>query len=66
MEVIVLQVFCSFLLVGSSLLLFALSAKHREHEHHDRLALLPIERERVHSHVLPSIDREESAHPGET
>jgi hypothetical protein len=49
MDVLILQVFVSFVLVASSLILFAFSAKQREHAHADRLALLPIEDE----HTVP-------------
>jgi hypothetical protein len=45
MEAIHLQVFVSFLLVIGSLLAFAYSARQRDDEHADRLALLPIEDE---------------------
>jgi len=45
MEVLVLQIFVSLMLVMGSLLLFAFSAKQRDHEHSTRLALLPLERE---------------------
>lgn len=45
MEVLVLQVFVSLMLVASSLLLFAVSTRQRDHEHADRLALLPLERD---------------------
>lgn len=43
MEVLGLQIFVSLMLVVGSLLLFAFSAKQRDHEHNDRLALLPLE-----------------------
>jgi hypothetical protein len=43
MEVIGLQIFVSLMLVLSSVLLFLYSAKQRDHEHGDRLALLPLE-----------------------
>jgi hypothetical protein len=42
-EVLVLQVFVSLMLVVSSLLLFAKSVRQRDHEHADRLALLPLQ-----------------------
>lgn len=45
MEVIGLQVFVSLMLVVGSILLFAYSAKQRDHEHGDRLVLLPLEKE---------------------
>ena len=43
MEIIVLQVFVSLLLVASSLLLFRFAHAQRDHEHADRLALLPLD-----------------------
>ena len=43
MEVIALQVFVSLVLVGGSLLLFGHSMRQRDHEHADRLSLLPLE-----------------------
>lgn len=43
MEIVILQAFVSLMLVGGSLLLFAYSVRQRDHEHADRLALLPIE-----------------------
>ena len=43
MNVLVLQVFVSLMLVLGSLVLLAYSVKHADHEHADRLALLPIE-----------------------
>ena len=48
MEVIGLQVFVSLMLVVGSVMLFAFSAKHRDHEHGDRLALLPLENDSQH------------------
>lgn len=42
MNVIVMQVFVSLVLVGASLLLFGISMRHRDHEHADRLSLLPM------------------------
>jgi len=42
-NVLVLQVFVSLMLVVGSLLLLAYSVKHADHEHADRLSLLPIE-----------------------
>lgn len=47
MEVLGLQIFVSLMLVVGSLLLFAFSAKQRDHEHNDRLALLPLENDSV-------------------
>lgn len=43
MEVLILQAFVSLMLVGGSLLLFGFSWRQRDHEHADRLALLPSE-----------------------
>ena len=43
MEVLFLQVFVSLLLVASSIVLFAFSARLRDHEHADRMALFPLE-----------------------
>ncbi|APR76677.1 putative cytochrome oxidase maturation protein, cbb3-type [Minicystis rosea] len=45
MEVIGLQIFVSLMLVVGSILLFAFSTKERDHEHGDRLALLPLEKD---------------------
>jgi len=42
-EVLVLQIFVSLLLVVGSLLLFGHSLRKRDHEHADRLSLLPLE-----------------------
>jgi hypothetical protein len=42
-NVLVLQVFVSLMLVVGALVLFAWSVKHADHEHADRLSLLPIE-----------------------
>lgn len=43
MEIVIFQVFVSLLLGAGSLLLYAYSAKARDSEHNDRLALLPLE-----------------------
>lgn len=43
-----LQVFVSLMLVGGSLLLFGHSMRRRDHEHADRLSLLPLEKEEDH------------------
>lgn len=43
MNVIILQVFVSLMLVVSSLVLFAFSVRHRDHEHAERLSLFPLE-----------------------
>ena len=42
MEVLNLQVFVSLILVTGSIVLFAYSARRRDYEHADRLALFPI------------------------
>jgi hypothetical protein len=38
-----MQVFVSLMLVVGSIVLFAFSAKQRDHEHGSRLSLLPLE-----------------------
>lgn len=43
MNALVLQVFVSLMLVAGGLLLFIYSVRHGDHEHADRLSLLPIE-----------------------
>lgn len=45
MEILVMQVFVSLLLVLGSVLLFLFTARQRDFEHADRLALLPIDSE---------------------
>jgi hypothetical protein len=42
-NVILLQVFVSLMLVAGSVLLFAVSIRYRDHEHADRLSLIPLE-----------------------
>jgi hypothetical protein len=42
MDVLELQVFVSLVLVLGSLLLFGTSMRNRDHEHADRLSLLPM------------------------
>jgi len=44
-NVIVLQVFASLMLVAGALVLLAYSVRQADHEHADRLSLLPIEEE---------------------
>jgi hypothetical protein len=46
-EVLILQVFVSFVLIAGSLLMFVYSMRQRDHEHSDRLAILPIETDTV-------------------
>jgi cbb3-type cytochrome oxidase maturation protein len=43
MDVLIMQVFVSLLLVLGSVLLFLFSAKQRDFDHADRLALLPMD-----------------------
>ena len=43
MNVIVLQLFVSLMLVASSVLLFVVSIRQRDHDHADRLSLFPLE-----------------------
>jgi hypothetical protein len=45
MNVVVLQVFVSLVLVAGSLILFVHSIRQRDHEHADRLSLVPLEDE---------------------
>jgi hypothetical protein len=45
-EVVILQVFVSLVLVVGSVLLFAFTCRQRDFDHSDRLALLPLEKER--------------------
>lgn len=45
MEIVTVQVFVSLVLVLGSLILFGISAKQRDYEHADRLALLPMEKD---------------------
>ena len=42
MEVLILQVFVSLMLVVGALVLFGFSMRQRDHEHADRLSLLPM------------------------
>ncbi|MBX3203734.1 MAG: cytochrome oxidase [Labilithrix sp.] len=43
MEILIMQVFVSLLLVVGSVLLFIFTARQRDFEHADRLALLPLD-----------------------
>jgi hypothetical protein len=43
MDILIMQVFVSLLLVAGSVVLLAYSVKQADHEHADRLSLLPIE-----------------------
>ena len=43
MEVLILQVFVSLVLVVSSIVLFAYSARQRDYEHAEGLSLAPLE-----------------------
>jgi hypothetical protein len=43
MEVLSLQVFVSLVLVAGSVILFLFTARQRDFDHADRLALLPID-----------------------
>jgi hypothetical protein len=46
LAVLALQIFVSLMLVVGSLLLFGQSLRARDHEHADRLSLLPMEEDR--------------------
>jgi hypothetical protein len=50
MEVLALQIFVSLMLVVGSLLLFGHSVRKRDHEHADRLSLLPMTRDAEEKH----------------
>lgn len=43
MEILIMQVFVSLILVVGSVLLFLFTARQRDFDHADRLALMPIE-----------------------
>ena len=45
MDILIVQVFVSLLLVIGGVVLLAYSIKQADHEHADRLSLLPIEKE---------------------
>jgi len=45
MSIMILQVFVSLMLVVGSIVLLAISIKQDDHEHADRLSLLPFEEE---------------------
>ena len=63
MEVLILQVFVSLVLVTSSIVLFAYSARRRDYEHADRLALLPIaEDDAISSPMSPPMSSPEENH----
>lgn len=55
MEILIMQVFVSLLLVLSSVWLFLFSARQRDFDHADRLALFPVDdQERVTSEPPPA------------
>ncbi len=43
MEILIVQVFVSLLLVGGGVVLLAYSIKQSDHEHADRLSILPLQ-----------------------
>ena len=61
MTVIPLLVLCSLVLVGFAIVLFCYSVKTREHEHVDRLSLLPLEDD--DAHCESDTEREPAARP---
>jgi hypothetical protein len=68
MNVVALQVFVSLMLVAGSVVLFVHSIRQRDHEHADRLALAPLEDDRLasplHSPVpQPTIRKETACKP---
>jgi hypothetical protein len=46
-EVVILQVFVSLVLVAGSILLFGFTCRQRDFDHSDRLALLPLDDDRI-------------------
>jgi hypothetical protein len=46
MEIVILQVFVSLILVAGSVLLFAFTCRQHDLDHADRLALLPLEKDK--------------------
>ncbi len=50
MSVVPLQVFVTLLLVAGGVLLFLVSLRQADHEHADRLSLLPVEDEKSAPH----------------
>lgn len=58
------QVFVSLILVCGSLILFGISAKQRDYEHADRLALLPMEKDTGNTgQSRPAQDEKASSKP---
>jgi hypothetical protein len=47
MEILIVQVFVSLVLVASGVLALAYSLKQADHEHADRLSILPLDDERA-------------------
>jgi hypothetical protein len=43
MSVVVLQVFVSLMLVAAAVAAFIASVRQKDHQHHDRLSLAPLE-----------------------
>ncbi|HMQ23392.1 MAG TPA: hypothetical protein PKE00_12930 [Planctomycetota bacterium] len=62
MDVIPLLVFCSLGLAGIGVLLFITSTKNQDHEHADRLALLPLEDDLPPSRSATDFGRTQAAH----
>ena len=67
MDVIPLLVLCSLALSAIGVLLFIASTRNQDHEHADRLALLPLEEDlppsAIPPRVLPSNERVEAPIP---
>ena len=64
MEVLILQAFVSLMLVGGALMLFVFSWRQRDHEHADRLALLPADHD--DEGPLPPSDKASHDHASTT
>lgn len=56
MEIVTLQVFVSLMLVLGSVVLFGFTCRQRDFEHADRLALLPLEENRIQA--KPASDKD--------
>lgn len=54
MEVLILQVFVSFMLVTGAVLLFARTCRQKDYDHADRLALLPLDEEPLEGRRAPT------------
>jgi hypothetical protein len=58
MNIVPFLVGCSLLLAAGAVILFVLSARNRDHEHADRLSLLPLEDD-----LLPEVGPADTGSP---